>query len=28
LINVLLALGFPLDHRVWASCDLTRLDAG
>ncbi|HEX6336900.1 MAG TPA: TetR/AcrR family transcriptional regulator [Jiangellaceae bacterium] len=26
LINVLLALGYPLDHRVWASCDLTRLD--
>ncbi len=25
LINVLLALGYPLDHRVWASCDLTRL---
>jgi AcrR family transcriptional regulator len=24
LINVLLALGYPLDHRVWASCDLTR----
>lgn len=26
LINVLLALGYPPDHRVWASCDLTRLD--
>jgi AcrR family transcriptional regulator len=24
LINVLLAMGYPLDHRVWASCDLTR----
>ena len=23
LINVLLALGYPPDHRVWASCELT-----
>lgn len=23
LINVLLALGFPADHRVWRSCDLS-----
>lgn len=23
LINVLLTMGFPQDHRVWASCDMT-----
>jgi AcrR family transcriptional regulator len=24
LINVLVAMGFPQDHRVWVGCDLTR----
>jgi hypothetical protein len=23
LITVLLAMGFPQDHRAWASCDMT-----
>lgn len=27
LINVLLAMGFPPDHRVWVSCDLTSKEA-
>lgn len=28
LINVLLALGYPPDDRVWKSCDLTRTHQG
>ena len=27
LINVLLTMGFPQDHRAWASCDPTRLES-
>ncbi len=27
LINVLLAMGFPADHRVWKACDLSRKHA-
>lgn len=27
LINVLLAMGFPQDHRVWVGCDMSRESA-